>query len=100
MPLGAPIGSNKGMHNRDLLEIIIEQSNIPVIVDAGIGESLHADETREMEDDAVLENTEIKVSENPVQKASAFKLAVKAGRLAFYFQDCALLNWGIPKTRA
>lgn len=83
MPLGSPIGSNKGLKSRDFLEIIIEQSKIPVVIDAGIGAPSHAAEAMEMGADAVLVNTAIAVSENPVQMATAFKMAVEAGRLAF-----------------
>jgi thiazole synthase len=83
MPLGAPIGSNKGLKTRDFLEIIIEQSKVPVIVDAGIGAPSHASEAMEMGADAVLVNTAIAVSENPVKMAQAFKLAVQAGRMAY-----------------
>lgn len=83
MPLGAPIGSNKGLRTRDFLEIIIEQSNIPVIVDAGIGSPSHAAEAMELGADAVLVNTAIAVSPNPIAMAQAFKMAVEAGRMAF-----------------
>ncbi|RNI27227.1 thiazole synthase [Rufibacter immobilis] len=83
MPLGAPIGSNKGLRTRDLLEIIIEQSKIPVVVDAGIGAPSHAAEAMELGADAVLVNTAIAVSEDPVKMAQAFKLAVEAGRMAY-----------------
>ncbi len=83
MPLGAPIGSNKGMVTKDFLEIIIEQSNVPVIVDAGIGAPSHAACAMEMGADAVLVNTAIAVSQNPIAMGSAFKLAVKAGRMAY-----------------
>jgi len=83
MPLGSPIGSNKGLRSRDFLEIIIEQSNIPVVIDAGIGSPSHAAEAMEMGADAVLINTAIAVSLNPVQMAIAFKMAVEAGRMAF-----------------
>ncbi len=83
MPLGAPIGSNKGLRTRDLLEIIIEQSKVPVVVDAGIGAPSHAAEAMEIGADAILVNTAIAVSENPVQMAMAFKLAVEAGRMAY-----------------
>lgn len=86
MPLGAPIGSNKGLRTRDFLEIIIEQSNVPVIVDAGIGSPSHASLAMEMGADAVLVNTAIAVSSNPVEMAKAFKLAVEAGRIAFNAQ--------------
>jgi thiazole synthase len=83
MPLGSPIGSNSGLQTKRFLEIIIEQSNIPVIVDAGIGAPSHAAEAMEMGADAVLVNTAIAVSENPVQMAVAFKMAVEAGRMAY-----------------
>ena len=83
MPLGSPIGSNKGLLTRDFLKIIIEQSHIPVVVDAGIGAPSHAAEAMELGADAVLINTAIAVSENPVQMANAFKLAVQAGRIAY-----------------
>ncbi|BAV09182.1 thiazole-phosphate synthase [Filimonas lacunae] len=83
MPLGSPIGSNKGLKTIDFLKIIIEQSNVPVIVDAGIGAPSHAAEAMEAGADAVLVNTAIAVSGNPVAMAQAFKLAVEAGRIAF-----------------
>jgi thiazole synthase len=83
MPLGAPIGTNKGLKTKDLLEIIIEQSNVPVIIDAGIGCPSHAAEAMEMGADAVLVNTAIAIANNPVEMAKAFKLAVKAGRMAY-----------------
>ena len=83
MPLGSAIGSNKGLRTRDFLEIIIEQSKIPVIVDAGIGAPSHAAEAMEMGADAVLVNTAIAVAGDPVQMAKAFKLAVEAGRMAY-----------------
>ncbi|TWF44815.1 thiazole-phosphate synthase [Chitinophaga polysaccharea] len=83
MPLGAPIGSNKGLKTFDFLEIIIAQSNIPVIVDAGIGSPSHAAQAMEMGASAVLVNTAIAVARNPVQMAAAFKAAVEAGRMAY-----------------
>lgn len=83
MPLGSAIGSNKGLRTRDFLEIIIEQSKVPVVVDAGIGAPSHAAEAMEMGADAVLVNTAIAVSDNPVQMAKAFKMAVEAGRMAY-----------------
>lgn len=83
MPLGSPIGSNRGLKTIDFLEIIIEQSNVPVIVDAGIGAPSHAAAAMEMGADAVLVNTAIAVSKNPVQMAIAFKMAVEAGRMAY-----------------
>lgn len=83
MPLGAPIGTNKGLRTIDFLEIIIEQSNVPVIVDAGIGAPSDAAKAMEIGADAVLVNTAIAVAGNPEVMAYAFKLAVKAGRMAF-----------------
>lgn len=83
MPLGAPIGSNKGLKTLDFLEIIIAQSNVPVIVDAGIGAPSHASHAMELGADAVLVNTAIAVSQNPVQMAKAFAKAVEAGRMAY-----------------
>jgi len=83
MPLGAPIGSNKGLKTLEFLEIIMEQSNVPVIVDAGIGSPSHAAYAMEIGADAVLVNTAIAVSEHPVEMAKAFKLAVEAGRMAY-----------------
>ncbi|MFH2094072.1 MAG: thiazole synthase [Bacteroidota bacterium] len=83
MPLGSPIGSNRGLQTRDFLRIIIEQSNVPVVIDAGIGAPSHAADAMEMGADAVLVNTAIAVSPDPVKMARAFKIAVEAGRLAF-----------------
>jgi thiazole synthase len=83
MPLGAPIGSNRGLSTRDQLRIIIEQANIPVIIDAGIGAPSHAAEAMEMGADAVLVNTAIAVAGDPVAMANAFRAAVQAGRQAF-----------------
>lgn len=83
MPLGAPIGTNKGLLTHDFLQIIIEQSNVPVIIDAGIGAPSHAAAAMEMGADAVLVNTAIAVAHNPVNMAIAFKDAVVAGRMAY-----------------
>lgn len=83
MPLGSPIGSNKGLKTIDFLEIIIEQSNIPVVVDAGIGAPSDAAKAMEIGADAVLVNTAIAVAGDPVQMAIAFKMAVEAGRMAY-----------------
>jgi thiazole synthase len=83
MPLGAPIGTNKGLQTRDFLRIIIEQANIPVVVDAGIGAPSHAAEAMEMGASACLVNTAIAVSNDPVGMAKAFAQAVEAGRAAF-----------------
>lgn len=83
MPLGAPIGTNKGLVVRDMLEIIIAESNVPVVVDAGIGAPSHAAAAMEMGADAVLVNTAIAVAGNPVAMAQAFAKAVEAGREAY-----------------
>jgi len=83
MPLGAPIGSNQGLQTRDFLKIIIEQSNVPVVVDAGIGAPSHASEAIEMGADAVLVNTAVAIAGDPVGMARAFKLGVEAGRMAY-----------------
>ena len=89
MPLGAPIGSNKGLKTKEFIEIIIEQSTIPVIVDAGIGAPSHAAEALEMGADAVLVNTAIAVAGDPVVMANAFKMAVESGRMAYEAQLAA-----------
>lgn len=83
MPLGAPIGTNKGLQTRDFLRIIIEQAGVPVVVDAGIGAPSHAAEAMEMGASACLVNTAIAVAGNPVAMAAAFKQAVEAGRMAY-----------------
>lgn len=83
MPLGAPIGSNRGLVTREMLEMIIDQATVPVVVDAGLGAPSHAAEALEMGADAVLVNTAIAVAGNPVEMAEAFKLAVIAGRKAY-----------------
>ncbi|MBO9611931.1 MAG: thiazole synthase [Dyadobacter sp.] len=83
MPLGSPIGSNKGLKTIDFLEIIIEQSKVPVVVDAGIGAPSDAAKAMEIGADAVLVNTAIAVAGDPIAMAEAFKLAVLSGRMAF-----------------
>lgn len=83
MPLGSPIGSNQGLETREFLRIIIEQSSIPVVVDAGIGAPSQAAEAMEMGASAVLVNTAIAVSRDPVAMATAFSKAVLAGRMAY-----------------
>jgi thiazole synthase len=89
MPLGAPIGTNKGLQTKDFIRIIIEQAGIPVVVDAGIGAPSHAAEAMEMGASAVLVNTAVAVAGNPVEMAKAFKLAVEAGRMAYEAQLAA-----------
>jgi thiazole synthase len=83
MPLGSPIGSNKGLKTLDFLEIIIEQSNVPVVVDAGIGLPSHAAYAMEIGADACLVNTAIATAANTIKMAEAFRDAVIAGRKAF-----------------
>jgi thiazole synthase len=83
MPLGAPIGSNRGLESRAFLEIIIAQSNIPVVIDAGLGAPSHAAAAMEMGADAVLVNTAIAAAADPTAMGLAFKLGVEAGRIAF-----------------
>ncbi|MGC9195822.1 MAG: thiazole synthase [Syntrophobacteraceae bacterium] len=92
MPLGAPIGSNRGIRTRDAIEIIIEGANVPVVVDAGLGAPSHAALALEMGADAVLINTAIAVAADPVAMAEAFKMGVQAGRKAFLagLGDCCL----------
>ena len=83
MPLGSPIGSNRGIETRPQIEIIIEQATVPVVVDAGLGAPSQAAEAMEMGADAVLVNTAIAIASDPVRMAQAFKKAVEAGREAF-----------------
>src|ERR1700689_2099341 len=83
MPLGSPIGSNRGIETRAQIRIIIEQATVPVIVDAGLGAPSHAAEAMEMGADAVLVNTAIAIASDPNRMALAFKYAVEAGRAAF-----------------
>jgi thiazole synthase len=83
MPLGAPIGSNRGLRTFDQIRIIIEQATVPVVVDAGLGAPSHAAAAMELGADAVLVNTAIAVANDPNRMAVAFKLAVEAGRAAY-----------------
>ena len=82
MPLGSPIGSNRGIRTRDMIEIIVEQSHVPVVVDAGIGLPSHAAEAIELGADAVLANTAVAAADDPVEMARAFGMAVKAAEIA------------------
>ena len=91
MPLGSPIGSNQGIKTRTSIEIIIEQADVPVVVDAGLGTASHAAEAMEMGADAVLVNTAIAVSKDPARMAHSFMLGTIAGREAYLA--------GIPVTR-
>src|SRR5881396_2714010 len=92
MPLGSPIGSNRGLQTRDQIRIIIEQATVPVVVDAGLGAPSHAAEAMELGADAVLVNTAIAVASDPNRMAIAFKLAVEAGRAAFEIGLAAQLD--------
>lgn len=83
MPLGSPIGTNRGLEMKPLIKRIIETSKLPVVVDAGIGRPSQAAEAMEMGADAVLVNTAIATSHDPVLAGKAFSLAVKAGRMAY-----------------
>lgn len=83
MPLGAPIGSNRGLRTRDMIKIIIEQSNVPVVVDAGLGAPSHAAESMELGADAVLVNTALADASDHRAMAHAFALATEAGRMAY-----------------
>jgi len=92
MPLGSPIGSNRGIQTRDQIRIIIEQATVPVVVDAGIGAPSHAAEAMELGADAVLVNTAIAVAADPNRMAIAFKQATEAGRTAYEIGLAAQLN--------
>jgi len=83
MPLGAPIGSNKGLKTREMIRIIIEQSKVPVVVDAGLGAPSHAAEAMEMGADAVLVNTALADATDHAAMARAFAMGTEAGRFAF-----------------
>ena len=83
MPLGSPIGSNRGLKTRDSIQIIVEQAEVPVVVDAGLGMPSHASEAMEIGADACLVNTAISVARDPMQMAEAFRLGVEAGRKAY-----------------
>jgi thiazole synthase len=83
MPLGSPIGSNRGVLTRDQVRIIVEQATVPVVVDAGLGVPSHAAEAMELGADAVLVNTAVAVASDPDRMARAFALAVEAGRAAY-----------------
>jgi thiazole synthase len=83
MPLAAPIGSGRGLRLKDAIRIMVEQADVPVVVDAGLGSPAHAAESMELGADAVLVNTAIARAGDPVAMARAFRLAVEAGRGAY-----------------
>jgi len=92
MPLGSPIGSNRGIQTRDQIRIIIEQATVPVVVDAGLGAPSHAAEAMEIGADAALVNTAIAVANDPIAMARAFAKAIEAGRTAFEIGLAAQLD--------
>ena len=96
MPLGSPIGSNRGIQTRDQIRIILEQATVPVVVDAGIGAPSHAAEAMEMGADAVLVNTAIAIATDPIRMAVAFKQGIEAGRSAFEIGVGAPLDTASP----
>lgn len=98
MPLGSPIGSNKGLRTRDFLDIIIEQSNVPVIVDAGIGAPSQAAEAMEMGASAVLVNTAMAVAGDTKAMGKAFGMAVEAGRMAHLAKLASISNTAHPSS--
>jgi len=83
MPLGSLIGSNQGIKTREFIQILVQEIDIPIVVDAGIGAPSHAAEAMELGADAVLANTSVATAGNPAQLARAFKLATEAGRTAY-----------------
>lgn len=92
MPLGAPIGTNKGLKTKEMIRILIDEIKVPIVVDAGIGKPSHACEAMEMGADACLVNTAIASSQNPVLMAKAFKEAVNSGRSAYLAGTGAVRN--------
>jgi len=100
MPLGSPIGSNRGLESRAFLEIIIAQARVPVVIDAGLGVPSHAAAALEMGADAVLVNTAIAAAADPVTMGCAFKLGVEAGRLAYEAGMAVQLTGRAPRAEA
>lgn len=82
MPLGAPIGTNKGIKTEEMIKILIDEIDVPIIVDAGLGKPSHAAKAMEMGAAAVLVNTAIATAGDPVMMGQAFKMATQAGRIA------------------
>jgi thiazole synthase len=83
MPLGAPIGSNKGLCTREFIQILVEEIDLPIIVDAGIGRPSQACEAMEIGCAAVMANTAIATAGDVAGMARAFRLAIEAGRAAY-----------------
>lgn len=98
MPLAAPIGTNKGIKTLEMVKIIIENANVPVVIDAGLGLPSHAAEAVEIGADAVLVNTAIAAAANPVKMAQAFKYAVQAAELAVEACPAPVSNYASPSS--
>lgn len=98
MPLGSLIGSNQGLKAKEFIQILIDEIDVPIIVDAGIGRPSQAAEAMEMGADAVLANTAVATAENPALLAKAFAMAVEAGRLAFLSKPPAIKNIANPSS--
>ncbi|MEG0843949.1 MAG: thiazole synthase [Romboutsia sp.] len=94
MPLGAPIGSNRGLKMKEMIKIMIEELDIPIIVDAGIGKPSQAMEAMEMGAAAVLVNTAISSAGNPIKMANGFRLAVEGGREAYLAKTGSVSDYG------
>ena len=93
MPLGAPIGSNKGLSTKDFIQILIDEIDLPIVVDAGIGRPSQACEAMELGVDAVMANTAIATAGDVAAMAKAFKLAIEAGRLAYLSKPGRVLEY-------
>lgn len=98
MPLAAPIGTNKGIKTLEMVKIIIENANVPVVIDAGLGLPSHAAEAVEIGADAVLVNTAIAAAANPVKMAQAFKYAVQAAEMAVEACPAPVSNYASPSS--
>jgi len=83
MPLGAPIGSNKGLLTKDFVKILVDEIDLPIIVDAGIGKPSQACEAMELGVAAIMANTAVATANDPGTMAKSFKMAIEAGRLAY-----------------
>ena len=94
MPLGAPIGTNKGLSTKDLIQILVDEIDVPIVVDAGIGRPSQAAEAMEMGVDAVMANTSMAIAGNIPLMAEAFKLAVQAGRKAYLAKPGRVIEHG------
>ncbi len=98
MPLGSPIGTNRGLEMKPMIKRIIEGSTLPVVVDAGIGRPSQAAEAMEMGADAVLVNTAIATSQDPVMAGKSFALAVEAGRMAYLSEMAERKKYADPSS--